>query len=151
MSVNTNPYRSRKIKRNAVVLTLSLILISLISFASLKSFSKEYRLKQKISTLFRDPESVNFKNTFFSDNGSWCGMVNAKNSYGDYTGFRLFGTTKSGVFMSDEMTKPTCIGSPDGSQLESPQCDDERLKVAEKTTGTRDQFLNFYSRNCKTS
>jgi hypothetical protein len=140
-------------KNGMVVLTLTFLValatIFYVLYSSLSVLYREYRLTHKIATMFVDTSSVVVKNTFFSENGSWCGMVDAKNRYGDYTGYRMFATTKSGVFMSDEMTKPACIGFPDGSQLESAQCDDDRIKAFDRTTGFKDVFLNFYSKNCK--
>lgn len=51
--------------------------------------SKEAR--KKIASGFKDPDSVKFKDLRITKDGTVvCGMVNAKNSYGGYTGFEMF-------------------------------------------------------------
>jgi hypothetical protein len=37
-----------------------------------------------------EPDSVQFRDTFVSDGGYWCGELNAKNGFGAYGGFERF-------------------------------------------------------------
>lgn len=47
--------------------------------------------KNKIASMFKDPDSVKFRDLRISNDGMWiCGEVNAKNSYGGYVGYKRF-------------------------------------------------------------
>lgn len=61
--------------------------------------------KAKVTGQLKDPSSVQFRNLRFLDqaNGKVCGEVNAKNSYGGYTGFTpFFYTHADGKVIVDE-------------------------------------------------
>jgi len=46
--------------------------------------------KQMILTTLKDPDSAKFGNVFFGRKATICGTVNAKNSFGGYTGAQVF-------------------------------------------------------------
>lgn len=47
-------------------------------------------IKKAFSDRLKDPYSMKLKNVKIADDGSMCGEVNAKNSYGAYTGYTTF-------------------------------------------------------------
>jgi hypothetical protein len=57
-------------------------------------------VKARVAADLLDPGSANFKNVaHFPATGATCGMVNAKNTYGGYTGFKPFYFLGSGETM----------------------------------------------------
>ena len=56
----------------------------------LKTSAAERGTREGIAKLFRDPDSVQFRDTFVSSRGYWCGELNAKNGFGAYGGFQRF-------------------------------------------------------------
>lgn len=76
----------------------SLIFMLLVTTASTASFADNNYLmnqtKQNVKDMLKDPESAQFRNVKIAVNTvgekSVCGQVNAKNSYGGYTGFKSF-------------------------------------------------------------
>ena len=46
--------------------------------------------ERAVRSFMKDPESAIFKGTRVAENGMLCGMVNAKNEFGGYTGFQTF-------------------------------------------------------------
>ena len=65
--------------------------------------------KEAVKNKLKDPDSVEFKDIFFSDSGNipmTCGKVNSKNSYGGYTGFQRFVSAgKSDLTYLEEQVK----------------------------------------------
>lgn len=67
-------------------------------------FKLEYLGKEAITAIMKDPKSVEFKDLFVSRSGGspvLCGLVNGKNSYGGYTGFKRFLSVGNAVNMID--------------------------------------------------
>lgn len=55
-----------------------------------------------VRSALKDPASAQFKDIRIADvTGSVCGQVNAKNSYGGYTGFKLFATNNGQTVIDD--------------------------------------------------
>lgn len=52
--------------------------------------------KDRVTRDLKDPDSAKFRGVKAFPNGVVCGEVNAKNSFGAYTGFRAFGYTRQG-------------------------------------------------------
>ena len=46
--------------------------------------------QDKVKRRLKDPESAQFQNAFVSTSSVVCGEVNAKNSFGGYSGFKRF-------------------------------------------------------------
>lgn len=55
-----------------------------------------YELKKAASSYMKDPESAQFRNIFMYKD-RLCGEINAKNSFGAYTGFTRFIAMQSGL------------------------------------------------------
>jgi len=70
-------------------------------------------LKRSVSENLKDPDSAKFKDVGYDTRGDKCGMVNAKNSFGAYTGFQRFTVLKGSVSMSSEMfpAETRCLGA----------------------------------------
>jgi hypothetical protein len=52
---------------------------------------------EKVKAQLKDPDSAKFRDIKpLDDKGSVCGWVNAKNSYGGYTGFSVFFVSNDG-------------------------------------------------------
>lgn len=85
------------------------LLLSLITtFASVAGciFSgEEDDAKDSVKEILIDPESATFRNILVSEAGV-CGEVNAKNSFGGYTGYKIFFYSKSygSIIQSDDMS-----------------------------------------------
>lgn len=60
--------------------------------------------KQQIADQLKDPASAQFRNVRASTlrDTDVCGEVNAKNSFGGYTGFKRFVVTDSGAFLEGQ-------------------------------------------------
>jgi len=55
-----------------------------------------------VRSALKDPVSAQFEDVRAADGeGVVCGLVNAKNSYGGYTGFKIFLSHKGQVFIDD--------------------------------------------------
>lgn len=63
-----------------------------------------------------DPDSAQFRNvhkaSFLHYNDSLCGEVNAKNSFGGYTGFRRFIATSDGATVFESLEGQRLSGQP---------------------------------------
>ena len=46
--------------------------------------------KETILSMLKDPDSAKFGDVFVGRNGTMCGTVNSKNSFGGYTGAQVF-------------------------------------------------------------
>jgi len=83
---------------------------SIINTEALQRFTEE-QLKDLVRTSLKDPESANFKNLRVMSNGrALCGDVNAKNSYGGYTGFKAFVADSEGVYWENDGSTAASIG-----------------------------------------
>jgi len=91
-------------------------LLLLISFAasakSVEMTEEKWNTlsKEAVKERLKDPESVKFKDMFYSDSYKnidvTCGYVNAKNGFGGYNGFERFvasGTNTNLVFFETEV------------------------------------------------
>lgn len=80
---------------------------------------QEVQVVQKaVQRSLRDPQSAQFGELSASSDGSMvliCGLVNARNAYGGYTGFQPFNATM------DEKTQITTINRMGGNQFEQRQ------------------------------
>ena len=89
-----------------------LAVVSGVAFAGPKEAAKEKRLqerrdtqmvdaaKKRIAYSLTDPDSAKFREVFVAPNQvAVCGDVNAKNSFGGYTGFRkfIYSSSKQGI------------------------------------------------------
>lgn len=54
-----------------------------------------------VKSVLKDPESANFKNQSVGRDGYVCGQVNAKNSFGAYSGFKKY-LSKNGMTVIDD-------------------------------------------------
>lgn len=50
----------------------------------------KYGAREFVKGVLKDPASAEFRNEFVGSSGVPCGEVNAKNSFGGYTGFKRF-------------------------------------------------------------
>lgn len=48
------------------------------------------KIKEKVSSLLKDPDSAKFRNIKLFKNGNYCGEINAKNELGGYVGFKVW-------------------------------------------------------------
>ncbi|MEE1924601.1 hypothetical protein V0R50_22545 [Pseudomonas sp. 148P] len=79
------------IRKIALVATLQLVLAPLAIAAGAAAGSSDLAgLKVAMDDRLKDAESARFKNVRIAKNGTTCGLVNAKNSYGAYAGFEPF-------------------------------------------------------------
>ena len=80
-----------------LVIVFSIISVFVISTIIYDNYPKENALiteiKQNIRADLKDPNSAEFRNVFITSVGHICGEVNAKNSFGAYTGFKRFFAT----------------------------------------------------------
>ena len=84
-------------------------LISTRDRASFLPKSQE-ELQALVRTALKDPESATFKELNYVDGRALCGQVNAKNSYGGYTGFRRFVADYEGIYWSGDGSAQIDIG-----------------------------------------
>lgn len=70
------------------------------------------RAKKIVTDRMKDPTSVMFKDVvFFKEKQTVCGSINAKNSYGGYTGYQLFVVGADGeVHTSEEKIAGVSVG-----------------------------------------
>lgn len=78
-------------------------------------------ISARVSENFKDPDSAKFSNVKIDENKILvCGLVNAKNSYGGYTGASpFFGEpiTKGNVMVDFKLTKITEVGNVNDAKL----------------------------------
>lgn len=62
-----------------------------------------------VKAKLKDPDSARFKGLRIDKDGTGCGWVNAKNSYGGYSGFAVFYVGKGGkvALLPPELSEPT--------------------------------------------
>lgn len=58
-------------------------------------------IKIMVLTALKDPESARFGPVFMGKNDNGCALVNARNSFGGYTGMRPFVVNKKGIHEND--------------------------------------------------
>jgi hypothetical protein len=51
---------------------------------------EEKTVRDAVAAQMKDPDSAEFKGVKKTSPGYWCGWVNAKNSFGGYTGYAVF-------------------------------------------------------------
>lgn len=81
-----------------VVLAAAVLSAGLVGQAQAQNAAQKQRLAEVVTEGFKDPESAKFRNWERVDQvksakpgeGMFCGEVNAKNSYGAYTGYVPF-------------------------------------------------------------
>lgn len=86
-----------------ILMALLLVAILPLSATAAKKHPKEpvvsstIRIAQdKVRQSMKDPDSVKFAESGAMPNGAVCGMVNAKNSYGGYTGMMMYAVAADG-------------------------------------------------------
>jgi hypothetical protein len=62
----------------------------LLAFAAAAVSPQQRIVIKTVKAQLKDPASARFKGVKQTSPGHWCGWVNAKNSYGGYTGFQVF-------------------------------------------------------------
>jgi hypothetical protein len=100
-----------KLILNLTVLSISLF-VSLPALANQNINNFVKKAKQNLTNNFLDPDGAKFRNLevkewIGAENKKYlslCGEVNAKNSLGAYTGFKLFNATASGARIIEENT-----------------------------------------------
>lgn len=71
----------------------------------------EDELKARVRAALKDPDSAVFKDVRHVGGGrALCGQVNAKNSYGGYSGFRLFVADSEGVYWAGDGSSQVDVG-----------------------------------------
>jgi hypothetical protein len=87
----------------------------------LSSDSKIPKAKRAVEFLLKDPDSAEFRSVRESAKRYVCGEVNAKNSFGAYTGFRRFAVdvSESGTVPSIDLggVSPNAKGAERAAQL----------------------------------
>ncbi len=95
----------------------NIFLIIFISFVTTSLFAETYnekalieKSKKQVLNLLKDADSAKFRNIYVIDKSLVCGEVNAKNSYGGYTGFTFYYT----LVRADNGQLKTIIRNSDG-------------------------------------
>lgn len=79
-------------------------------------------LKEAVLSRLKDPNSANFKDLQVLEGGrALCGLVNAKNSYGGYTGFKLFVADAEGVYWQGDGSSKVDIGKAEARRTFVPK------------------------------
>lgn len=77
--------------------------------------------KTAVSARMKDPSSVQFKDVELLSGGTVCGLFNARNSFGAYGGFKLFGYSSKGeLYIEPVGSAPMprgILSSSDGSRM----------------------------------
>jgi hypothetical protein len=83
--------------KNKLVIAFALIVFSSVSVAADLTAKEKSAIVNAVKEQLKDPDSAKFKWVKLADRinpknfvDSYCGLVNAKNSYGGYTGFEPF-------------------------------------------------------------
>lgn len=121
-------------KKSIVLVTLAICSISL--FSAWWFYWPIHQTKERIKQALNDPDSAMFSNVVFHRNtGGACGVVNAKNRMGGYTGGTRFSIAKSGELRFD------------------PNADMETESAAEKVKAIKEAivYLTFALDNCPES
>lgn len=84
--------------------TALLLIFSLATLAC----AQEAEFKAQVVNQLKDPDSAQFRNLrVVSGGAALCGEVNAKNSYGGYTGFKSFVADNDGVAWQGDGSAPS--------------------------------------------
>ncbi|EOX4081583.1 hypothetical protein ACM65P_002639 [Vibrio alginolyticus] len=75
------------------------------------------KVKEVVGNELKDADSAKYKEVFNKDRITTCGLVNAKNSYGGYTGYKAFAimhlpedvSSSSMVIFDAELVEQACI------------------------------------------
>ena len=107
-----------KTKLIALTATTALILLGLSGYYVYTEAYPNYRVQELVKATLKDPSSANFRAiTVHKDTGQACGLVNAKNSLGGYTGEREFVVKKTGtVEFTPNQSLPDCT-KPNNPQI----------------------------------
>jgi hypothetical protein len=57
---------------------------------------------ERVKDMLKDPDSARFRSEFVTHDGTVCGFVNAKNSYGGYGGFKRYIVETDRVTLDDD-------------------------------------------------
>ena len=57
--------------------------------------------KHSVDSVLKDPDSAKYTGNYVSNNGHVCGLVNAKNSFGAYTGYTRYFTNNAITVVDD--------------------------------------------------
>lgn len=82
----------------------------------------ESAAKKAVQAVLKDPASAQWKDVHAFATGTTCGLVNAKNSYGGYTGFRHFLVRDGRLYFSEDELESIKISSC-CTRLKSPRKD----------------------------
>jgi hypothetical protein len=55
--------------------------------------------RERVKEILKDPDSAKFRTEFVGKDGAVCGFVNAKNSYGGYSGFERYVVSLESVLL----------------------------------------------------
>jgi hypothetical protein len=55
--------------------------------------------RERVKEMLKDPDSAKFRTEFVGKDGAVCGFVNAKNSYGGYSGFERYVVSADSVLL----------------------------------------------------
>ncbi|NBX02899.1 MAG: hypothetical protein EBR02_02295 [Alphaproteobacteria bacterium] len=67
------------------------------------STEEAIKAKESVKLALKDPESAQFRNLKLDIFGDVCGEVNARNSFGGYTGFKVFQIIKGRAIIEKEL------------------------------------------------
>lgn len=73
-----------------ITLMLCLIFVSSFGYAKELTKSQKLEIQEAVKKELKDPDSAKFKWEKVHDKTAYCGLVNAKNSYGGFTGYVPF-------------------------------------------------------------
>lgn len=84
----------------------------------------EAALRQAVLAALKDPNSADFKDVRHVGEGrALCGQVNAKNSYGGYSGFKAFVADAEGVYWAGDGSARADIGKTEARRTYVPRAD----------------------------
>ena len=84
--------------------------VTLVPRASMPQMTED-KLKSAVLSRLKDPDSANFKDLQVVEGGrALCGLVNSKNSYGGYAGFKRFVADSEGVYWQGDGSSEVDIG-----------------------------------------
>lgn len=123
----------------AVIITSILVLA--INWKTWFVYPKHYEIVKKH---LKDPDSAKFRNSYFSNNGCFCGEFNAKNSSGGYVGFRRFAINVSSMSDNSATIEGTEIVGSGDAYIDVMDSEIEILKER-KSRADRGEKLEYLS------